>query len=159
MELASMLAGERFSDRPRSVCKTIAAFLRTYNDLIDDDRRQDLYEYAAKVVGTASPAHLQRLRAEHIRRWADQRRDQRRGAILTRACRRLGRTRTEISPESLARDAIRAAGRMCDDSHVALLSLVDELIAIGAASEVATPISASAMAPRERAQLSPSACS
>jgi hypothetical protein len=32
MELASMLAGEPFTDRPASVCPVIAAFLRTYND-------------------------------------------------------------------------------------------------------------------------------
>ena len=44
MELASMLAGERFSDRPRSVCPVIAAFLRSYNDQVDDRRRQDLYD-------------------------------------------------------------------------------------------------------------------
>jgi hypothetical protein len=42
MELASMLAGERFSDRPRSVSRALAAFLRGYNDLLDDKRRQDL---------------------------------------------------------------------------------------------------------------------
>ncbi len=33
MELASMLAGEPFSDRPRSTSPVISAFLRTYNDL------------------------------------------------------------------------------------------------------------------------------
>src|ERR1044072_7923842 len=43
MELSSMLAGEPFSDRPRCVDPVIAAFLRTYNDGLDDRRRQDLY--------------------------------------------------------------------------------------------------------------------
>ena len=52
MELASMLAGEPFSDHPSSTCPVIGAFLRAYNDGLPDDRRQDLYEYAAKVVGT-----------------------------------------------------------------------------------------------------------
>ena len=52
MELASMLAGEPFSDHPRSVSPTIAAVLRGYNDMLDDDRRRDLYAYAAEVVGT-----------------------------------------------------------------------------------------------------------
>jgi hypothetical protein len=42
MELASMLAGEPFSDHPHSVCPVIGSFLRTYNDSIDDQRRQDL---------------------------------------------------------------------------------------------------------------------
>jgi hypothetical protein len=32
MELASMLAGERFSDHPKSVCRVIAGFLRAYYD-------------------------------------------------------------------------------------------------------------------------------
>jgi hypothetical protein len=42
MELASMLAHEPFSDRAVSISATIGAFLRTYNDGLDDDRRQDL---------------------------------------------------------------------------------------------------------------------
>ena len=33
MELASMLAGEPFTDQPESVCPVIASFLRAYNDL------------------------------------------------------------------------------------------------------------------------------
>jgi hypothetical protein len=43
MELASMLAGEPFSDHPQAVCPVIGSFLRAYNDRIDDRRRQDLY--------------------------------------------------------------------------------------------------------------------
>ena len=53
MELASMLAGESFTDHPQSVSAPIASFLRRYNDVLDDRRRQDLYPYAARVVGTA----------------------------------------------------------------------------------------------------------
>ena len=53
MELASMLADEPFSDHPASVCPVIGSLLRTYNDLLDDDRRADLYGYASKVVGSA----------------------------------------------------------------------------------------------------------
>jgi hypothetical protein len=55
MELASMLAGEPFSDHPQSVCPVIGTFLRTYNDAIDDEGRQDLYEYASLAVGTTAP--------------------------------------------------------------------------------------------------------
>jgi hypothetical protein len=62
MELASMLAGEPFSDHPRSVCPAIATFLRHYNDRVDTDRRQDLYEIAALVVGTAGGRRLARRR-------------------------------------------------------------------------------------------------
>src|ERR1700756_2774838 len=63
MELASMLAGEQFSDHPASVCPVIGSFLRAYNDSVDDNRRQDLYAYAARVVGTRTTAEGQRLRA------------------------------------------------------------------------------------------------
>ena len=55
MELASMLAGEPFSDRPRCVDPVIAAFLRTYNDGIDDRRRQDLYPLAAAIGPRDAP--------------------------------------------------------------------------------------------------------
>ena len=38
MELASMLAGEPFSDHPESVCPVIGSFLRAYNDMAAWDR-------------------------------------------------------------------------------------------------------------------------
>ena len=72
-----MLAGEPFSDRPQSVCPVLGAYLRSYNDVIDDDRRQDLFRYAAEAIGTAGPAELRRRRAERclaeIARLHDQR--------------------------------------------------------------------------------------
>ncbi len=64
MELASMLAGEPFTDHPRSVCATIAAYLRSYNDVADDAARQDLLPLASDAVGTAGPPALQAARAE-----------------------------------------------------------------------------------------------
>jgi hypothetical protein len=42
MELASVLGHEPFGDRARSASPTIGAFLRTYNDGLDDVRRQHL---------------------------------------------------------------------------------------------------------------------
>ena len=65
MELASMLADEPFSDRAPSISPTIGAFLRTYNDGIDEERRQDLYSVAALVVGSASRRAL-RLRSARV---------------------------------------------------------------------------------------------
>jgi hypothetical protein len=79
MERASMLAGEAFSDHPGSVSPAIGAFLRGYNDLIDDFRRQDLYAYAANVLGTMAGPSVERARpatprmgrrAEQISRFA-----------------------------------------------------------------------------------------
>ena len=54
MELASMLSGEPFGDHPRSVCPVIGRFLRTLNDGLCDERRQELVELAALAVGTAT---------------------------------------------------------------------------------------------------------
>src|SRR5439155_20993034 len=67
MELASLLAGERFSDYPASVCPLIGAFLRTYNDSIDHERREDLYACAAMVVGTGGRRSATRARACRLR--------------------------------------------------------------------------------------------
>lgn len=63
MELASMLAEEPFSDRPRNASPVIGAFLRTYNDGLDDERRQDLYPLASLIVGTAGRRSVERERA------------------------------------------------------------------------------------------------
>ena len=65
MELASMIAGEPFTDRPRSVCRVIAALLRSYNDLVRDSRRQDLYRCASDVVGTRDGAGAELARLQH----------------------------------------------------------------------------------------------
>lgn len=54
-----MLAGEEFSDHPMSVCRVIGSFLRSYNDSIDDEGRQDLYACAAKVVGSRGSKELE----------------------------------------------------------------------------------------------------
>src|SRR6201987_3680512 len=70
MELASMLAGERFGDRPASVCPVIGAILRAYNDNVDDRRRQDLYRFAADAVDTRRNYHAQRRRADAALDWA-----------------------------------------------------------------------------------------
>jgi hypothetical protein len=67
MELVSMLAGESFSDRPRTACPVIGAFLRAYNDVARDAPRQDLLACAAAVVGTRRPE----AEPERVRRCAD----------------------------------------------------------------------------------------
>jgi hypothetical protein len=64
MELASMLGREPFTDSPECASPIVAAFLRAYNDAVDDDARQDLYDYASKVVGTHAAAAVERRRAE-----------------------------------------------------------------------------------------------
>ncbi len=131
MELASMLAGEKFSDHPQSVSRPIAAFLRGYNDMVDDDRRQDLYAYASKVVGTVAPRLLEAKRAERLVQWANELRAQRRLALLARIKSRDGRRIRARDVDSSGRYAVQAIRRINDDVHASVLRLVDELIAMG----------------------------
>jgi hypothetical protein len=63
MELASMLAGEPFSDQPAAVSPVIGAFLRAYNDAATEEQRQRLYGYAADAIGTRATRSLERRRA------------------------------------------------------------------------------------------------
>jgi hypothetical protein len=70
MELASMLADEPFSDRPGNASRVIGAFLRTYNDGLDDKRRQDLYPLASLIVGTAGSRALEKDRASRCLEFA-----------------------------------------------------------------------------------------
>jgi hypothetical protein len=129
MELASMLAGEPFSDHPRTACPVIGAFLRAYNDGLPDDRRQDLYSYAAKVVGTASTRKVRRARARLCLEWF---------AEQTPGGRRPSRTSLLLAGWSLGsvgRAAARAA-RASADSHTSVLELVDRLIELGRPASV-----------------------
>jgi hypothetical protein len=68
MELASMLAGERFTDRPLSVCPLIAGYLRALNDTLGDAERRVLIPYASAAVGTATDAGTRQRRLEWCRR-------------------------------------------------------------------------------------------
>lgn len=132
MELASMLAGEPFTDHPRSVSRSLATFLRSYNDIVDDDRRQDLYRYAAEVVGTAADQRCEQARARRLMEWAD-------GVEAARArWSPFGRLRRHKAhrdrgyrAEEAARYAIRVMPRVSDRSHADVLCLLDDLIAIG----------------------------
>jgi hypothetical protein len=146
MELASLLAGEPFSDHPRSVCPVIGAFLRAYNDRIDDHWRQDLYGYAAKAVGTRSTLAVERHRARMCREWA--RRTRRRGGPCEESPplpRPPGRLRAWLQshchrPEHAGHHAAITFGRreldhgghtLDHELHRAGLRFVDELIAVG----------------------------
>ena len=127
MELASMLAGERFGDRPRAVCPVIGAFLRTYNDALDDDRRQDLYRYAADSVGSLAGPDVERLRAERCAAWAAEVAPGSRFALRRWASRRRLAAAGEFAARAAARDPDDRG-----DHHRRALAFVDELIALGA---------------------------
>lgn len=64
VELASMLAGEKFTDRPDCVCPVIGAFLRSWNDQVGYADRQRLYPYASRVVGTGGFRRISRIRRD-----------------------------------------------------------------------------------------------
>jgi hypothetical protein len=121
MELASMLAHEPFSDRSRSISPTVGAFLRTYNDGLDDARRQDLYPVAAAIVGTAARRAVERERINRCLAFGRQH-----GAHVPRRRAALGLATPEAAGAWAARVALDA------DAHDAALALVDELVALGA---------------------------
>jgi hypothetical protein len=130
MELASMLAGEPFSDHPASVCPVIGSFLRGYNDSIDDQRRQDLYAYASKVVGSRSVFdEVQRVRADWLVSWASEQRPRR----FTRISRRFAlrsRAGRLTDPREAGTWAVRAIRRHTDQTHASALALIDDLVAL-----------------------------
>jgi hypothetical protein len=129
MELASMLAGEPFSDRPQSVCPVIAGFLRSYNDHVDPARRQDLYGYAARVVGTRADAESERERARRCLLWAGECFDP--PPVRVRLLHRLLRCQgPDVDGVYAARAAV-ATGN-ADAAHRRALELLDELMAVGA---------------------------
>ena len=130
IELASMLASEPFSDHPRSVCPVLAAVLRRYNDTLDDRRRQDLYPYAAKVVGSRGSARLERARVEHLKDWAAGRPPRRWLRLLPA---------TDPSVDVLASRVVHELCRGRHESHRLVLKLVDELLALDARPETRVP--------------------
>jgi hypothetical protein len=135
MELASMLAGEPFSDHPESVCPVIGSFLRAYNDLVNDSRRQDLYAYAAKVVGSTRSAAVERARADLLAAWAMEMRERRWTRwFLPRWLRGIGVER-QPPVDVLGIHAARSVSRPSDERHAAALALIDELLATGTISK------------------------
>jgi hypothetical protein len=135
MELASMLAGEAFTDQPASVCPVIASFLRAYNDVVDDDRRQDLYAYAAKVVGSTGSAAVQRARADRLMQWAREARGRRWNRWLSLACLDSIGFRRQPSIDVIGIHAVRSMPRLTAETHRCVLALVDELLALEADGE------------------------
>jgi hypothetical protein len=144
VELASMIAGERFSDHPWSVSPVIAAFLRGYNDVCGE-RRQDLLRCAADAVGTrvGDPVERDRLGAclERFDRaaataplpWVERR-------LWRRSPRRLRRLvlREPVDPGALDEFTYalaRMLHRQGDAGHECALALVDELVALGRAPD------------------------
>jgi hypothetical protein len=64
VELASMIGGEEFTDRPKCVCPVIGSFLRCWNDRAGYADRQRLSPYASQVVGTGGYRRTSRIRRD-----------------------------------------------------------------------------------------------
>jgi hypothetical protein len=140
MELASMLAGEPFSDRPACADPVIGGFLRAYNDSIDRERRQDLYAVAAQVVGTAADGELERARAARCIAFAEAHR--RRRPLLGGRRRRPLALAAHLGSDAPGVLAVRSLGRIDDARHAEALALVAELVAIDPRRRAA-PVAAS----------------
>lgn len=139
MELASMLAGESFNDHPASVCPVIASLLRSYNDAADDKARQNLYGYAAKVVASRGSAEVERRRGEYVAAWTYEQRLQRLRRFLPAfAARRLCELRT-LSLESIGTQAVRQIPKHTDETHHAMLALIEALLAIRDRAQTSRP--------------------
>lgn len=138
MELSSMLAGEAFSDHPISVCPVIGSLLRAHNDAIDDGRRQDLYAYAARVVGSRSSRAVQEARAARVIAWSTHVK-QRQAATshLPWAFRTFSRLLKMLFLETPAHAFYRLTEHS-DETHAEVLALIDELLAMST-EQRATP--------------------
>ena len=109
----------------------IAAFLRSYNDGVDDERRQDLNRFAAASVGTRSTGRAEWRRARLALRWAIQRQALARGRGRPRF-----RLRLSIAfsggPDEAGRVAGQVAARLVADgwpgAHAAALAFAERLI-------------------------------
>lgn len=145
VELASMIAGERFSDHPWTVSPVIASFLRGYNDVCGD-RRQDLLRCAADVVGTRIGGAVERDRLGLCLRrfdrvaasdplpWVERRLWRRSPARLRRLV-----LRDPVDPgalDELTYALARMLHRQGDVGHDRALRLVDDLVALGRAPDV-----------------------
>ena len=138
MELASMLAGEPFTDHPVSVCPVIGSFLRSYNDSIDSERRQSLYEYASKVVGSRGRTSDRQARAARLAEWAEEMQRTRRTWFLVRSPRRAIRRLRRPPIDAIGTYAVHSIPKHTDQTHASVLALVDELLEIPAREQPAS---------------------
>jgi hypothetical protein len=143
VELASVLGGEAFSDRPRCVCRVIGAFLRSWNDRAGYADRQRLLPYASRVVGTGGYRRVSRIRRDVCLSYAGA--DLDRGP-LGRAAARL-RMRGRIAWSLSLWQALRLksgagayAARVCfaRGGSEEAFALLDRLLDIGSPSPPAT---------------------
>ena len=139
VELASLLANEKFSDEPDCVCGVIGAYLRSWNDRASYVDRQRLRPYAERIVGTRSSRKITRTRRDICLIWSDLAGLQ--GGPVSRSLARL-RARVRIgwllgpgAAWRLNRGAGEYAALVCHARHgsAAGFRLLDRLLEVGGA--------------------------
>jgi hypothetical protein len=69
MEAVAYVANEPWSDHPKCASEVIGAFLRRWNDDLDDEGRQMLKPFIPRLVGTAASAGVESRRAWMATDW------------------------------------------------------------------------------------------
>lgn len=128
MELASILGGEPFSDYSRRICPVIGAFLRGYNDLLNDELRQDLRPYAEQVLDTRAGPEVTERREAMSLTWARQLHDSRRFKIPWGAP---GSSRWSVEDCVLAGEYAAKMANRDPRWHGRTLAFLDALLAVG----------------------------
>ena len=63
MEAVAFLAGEEWSDHPACASRIVGTFLRSWNDVLPDDQRQELRQYIPRLVGSAGTPEQEERRS------------------------------------------------------------------------------------------------
>ncbi len=69
MEAVSYMAGEPHSDHPACASPVISAFMRKWNDDLDDETRQRLKPYIPRLIGTNATRAVESRRAWLVTDW------------------------------------------------------------------------------------------
>jgi len=69
MEAVAFIAGEKWSDSPQCASPVIAAFMRSYNDSVNDEIRQSLKQYIPRLIGTRGSAAVEERRSLMAADW------------------------------------------------------------------------------------------
>jgi hypothetical protein len=108
----------------------IGSLLRAHNDSIDDERRQDLFAYASRVVGSRSSGAVQEARAVRVIEWCRQVNDRQRArSRLPWSLRDALRMLKVMFVETHAHTFYRLTEHN-DETHAEVLALIEELLAM-----------------------------
>lgn len=69
LEVVAWLAGEEHSDHPKCASPVIGAFMRRWNDDLDDEGRQRLKPYLPRLVGSKATKKIEERRAWMAADW------------------------------------------------------------------------------------------